>query len=40
MAADLGLVSEPTERNADEVAAQGVRNRFAKRRLTDTRGAG
>ena len=37
VAADLGLVAHPAERDADELAAEGVRHRLAERRLADAR---
>jgi hypothetical protein len=37
MAADLGLVADAAEGEADELAAGGARDRLRQRRLADTR---
>ena len=39
MAADLGLVADAAQREADEVAARGLGQRLAKRGLADARRA-
>ncbi|EBA08763.1 hypothetical protein SSE37_03935 [Sagittula stellata E-37] len=39
VAADLGFIAHAAQRNADELAARGLRDRLAQRRLADTRRA-